>query len=82
MMRAALECAHRGWGECCIIGEYHIENQIVDVDVDENEDSRIKETWARENGKISRTSLSFNLIKNSCKLSTFPAVFQLFQFCP
>ena len=21
-MRAALECAHRGWGECCIIGTY------------------------------------------------------------
>ena len=20
VMRAALECAHRGWGECCIIG--------------------------------------------------------------
>jgi hypothetical protein len=22
VMRAALECAHRGWGECCIIGKY------------------------------------------------------------
>ena len=22
VMRAALECAHRGWGECCIIGTY------------------------------------------------------------
>jgi hypothetical protein len=22
VMRAALECAHRGWGECCIIGAY------------------------------------------------------------
>ena len=53
MMRAALECAHRGWGECCIIGEHE--------DGDENEYKRDRNR-DRESSRTSQISWNFSLI--------------------